>query len=122
MILYADLVGCTKIINLPDSIRWEFVWDQFNENGDILHLKVGDEDFVLGDLDRWCSGRPDLPSFEVIALYEDILKEISDRLKTSADHSVINLVDIEDNLIATKYEARWLQKGYISKDPNTGFW
>lgn len=122
MILYADVDACTKIINLPDSIHWEFIWDQFNENGDILHLKIGDEDYVLGDLDRWCSGRPELPVFEVISLYEDLLKEILNCLQSGADHLAIHLVDLENELVSTKYKAQWLQKGYISIDPDTGFW
>ena len=122
MIVYADLIGCEKIINLPNSVPWEFILDEIDEKGQVLRLKIGEEDYVLGDVDRWCSGRANLPALEVICLYEDLFKQILDCIKSGTEHTIIDLIDLENNLISEKYGDRWLEKGYVTEDPDTGAW
>lgn len=122
MIVYADLIGCEKIINLPDSVPWEFILDEIDEKGQVLRLKIGEEDYVLGDVDHWCSGRANLSALEVICLYEDLFKQIQDCIKSGTEHTIIDLIDLENNLISEKYGDRWLEKGYVTPDPVNGAW
>ena len=67
-------------------------------------------------------GRANLPALEVICLYEDLFKQILDCIKSGTEHTIIDLIDLENNLISEKYGDRWLEKGYVTEDPDTGAW
>ncbi len=76
------------------------------------------EHILLRAAEEWCSGRSDLPDYEVGYLYEEILDIISTKMENEPDLKVIGISSIENKLLNEKYEKRWIEKGYVTVDSN----
>lgn len=111
-----------RIIYIPENKYWEIVYKPFDDEGNedgSIYLLVGEEEYVIRDLDYWCMGRENLPCSAVERLYEEILDEISEMLLKNI--SLIDIYSIENKLIENKYKQLWLDSGYIVIDEN-GWW
>lgn len=115
MLIKYEYIGDRVIMNVPDNSYWEIRFKLFNDGGldDYnLYLIMDDREIELRDTDYWCSGR-DLPYTEVGALYEEIVEVIAERIAREPNLKLIDIDAIEAELIASKYEKRWLEKGFI---------
>ena len=125
MILKYEDIGDRVIMNLPDSACWEIRFRLFGEDTGCddynLYLIYGDKEIVLRDTEYWCQGRRDLPYTAVGALYEEIVEVIGKKLALDPDLRIIDIEAIEEELIAAKYEKKWIEKGYIKPSDN-GSW
>ena len=124
MIIKYDYIGDQVIVNVPDSSYWEIRFRLFDDNtGDDdynLYLILGDKEFTLRDSDYWCQGR-DLPYTAVGALYEEIVEVIAEQIAKDPNLKFIDIGAIESELIDSKYQKAWLEKGYIKLDAD-GSW
>ncbi len=99
------------IINIPDSAYYE-IRSRFEDG---IYLILSDKEIQLRDIDFWCQGRsPELTSWAVTDLYDEMVDVIADILTNNEHISSIDIDEIENDLISKKYEQEWLSKGYIT--------
>ena len=124
MIIKYEYIGDKIIVNVPDNAYWEIRFRLFDKDTGAddynLYLIFGDKEFVLRDTEYWCQGRK-LPYTAVGALYEEIIEVIAERIALNPDLKFLDIEAIESELIESKYEKKWLEKGYIEVDAN-GRW
>ena len=118
MLIKYEYIGDRVIVNVPDSSYWEIRFKLFDDDTGVedynLYLIFGDKEFVLRDTDYWCQGRRDLPYRAVGALYEEIVDVIAQRIAEDPNLKFLDIEAIEAELIETKYQNKWLEKGYIT--------
>lgn len=123
MFIKYDYIGDQAIVNAPDSAYWEIRFRLFDDEciedyG--VYLIVGDEEFTLRETDYWCQGR-DIPYQAVGTMYEELVEVIAQRLAADPGLKMIDIGAIEGELVASKYEKLWTEKGYIKPDAD-GKW
>ena len=88
---------------------------------DSLYLDINGKQHLVREADSYCSGRPNLPDWEVIALYKEMVDVVLQKIITEESIKYIDIDAIESELLRTKYEALWLQNEYIELSEN-GSW
>ena len=115
MIIIYSFIGDRAIVSIPESVQWEIVSRSFDDKGDDdngLYLVIDGKERCLSVADAWCSGR-NIPEFEIGALHEDVVGLIFAKMTEDSSLRMIDIDRIISELLATKYEKRWAERGYI---------
>ncbi len=99
-----------SLIKLPENSYYEFK----SEFDDGLYLILSNKEILLRDIDYWCQGRTELPSYAVYDLYSEIVDVIANLLTNDENIKIIDIDEIETDLINKNYEKAWLSRGYIT--------
>ena len=113
---YCDGVD-NVLIHLPETEKFEFRY----RYDDGLYLILPDREIMLRDMDYWCQGRLELPTYAVGDLYSEIVDTIAEMLINNEKISVVNIDRVEEKLVSEKYEKEWVSKEYISTSKD-GSW
>lgn len=115
MIIKYEYIGDRAVVYIPDDAQWEIITRSVDEKGyedNGLYLIVNGEERSLSDAEAMCAGRS-LPEYEIGALHGDVVDAVFRRM---ADDPQLRAIDIEEiiaELLTSKYEKRWAEKGYI---------
>ena len=102
--------------NIPQNVVWSLELKY-----DSLYLDINGKQHLLREADSYCSGRPNLPDWEVIALYKEMVEVVLQKITAEEFIKYIDIDEIETELLRTKYETLWLENGYIELSEN-GSW
>jgi len=124
MIIKYEFAGDKAVVFIPDNVQWEIVNRCFNDKGfddNGLYLVVDGQERTLEAGDAWSGGDKKIPDFEVSCLHEEVIDVIAERMANHPDLRIIDINEIIDGLISSKYYKRWLEKEYIKPDAK-GCW
>lgn len=126
MYLRCEFIGDEMLIYIPDTVVWCLKVNPYEaQSGDVygvykLYLEVDGKEILLRDADYWCSGRK-LPAEAVGELYSEIIDIVFQKVIKDDTLKYVDIDEIESELLNTKYEKLWIEKGYIELDAN-GSW
>lgn len=124
MLIRYSHIGDQCIVNVPDNAYWEIRFRMFDTETGVddfnLYLITEDKEIMLRDTDDLCQGR-NLSYIAVGNMHEEMVSVIADKIAKDPNLRLLDIDAIEAELLTSKYEKMWLEKGYITLDPD-GSW